>query len=287
MRGTRSCLRCGFTATYISEAMAEHHHPRHSCAKQLHRSELAQRRADGVGGAPKRDCHHPRARHLHGTRAAYVRDECRCPSCTAANTAASDQLYRARAYGRWKPYVDASPSRAHITALRAAGIGVDQIAKLAGLSPSHLRGLIDSSNGKPPFQKVRRETAERILAVPVDDSSRAANSRVDATGTHRRLQALVANGWTQQWLAHELRRSPANLRRSMTSDSVTARTAKLVHEVYERLWDAEPPQLLAVQRRASAAAPSARGHAQLAAAACLGRHRQRSRPRSDWVHIHS
>lgn len=259
MRNTRTCLRCGFTATYISEPMAEHHHPRHSCAKQLHRIELAHRRADRAGRAPKRDCHHPRARHLHGTRAAYVRDRCRCPSCTAANTAASNQLYRACAYGRWKPYVDAAPSRAHITALRAAGIGVDQIAKLAGLSPSHLRGLIGySSNGKPPFQKVRRDTAERILAVPVDDSSRAANSHVDATGTRRRLQALVANGWTQEWLAREMHRSPANLRRSMTSDSVTARTAKLVHEAYERLWDAEPPQLLAAQRRASAAA---RAHA--------------------------
>jgi hypothetical protein len=137
-----------------------------------------------------------------------VRDQCRCPSCTAANTAVSNRLHRERAYGRWKPYIDASPSRAHIASLRAAGIGVDQIAKLTRLSPSHLRGLIyPSSNGKPPLRKIRHETAERILAVPVDDSSRAANSRVDATGTRRRLQALVAIGWAQEWLADELGRS--------------------------------------------------------------------------------
>ena len=44
----------------------------------------------------------------------------------------------------------------------------DQIAKLAGLSSSHVRGLIyPSSRGKPPFQKVRRETAERILAAAI------------------------------------------------------------------------------------------------------------------------
>ncbi|HEX8082130.1 MAG TPA: hypothetical protein VF557_18105 [Jatrophihabitans sp.] len=259
MSNTRSCPRCGFNATYISEAMAEHHHPRHSCAKQLRRTELAQRRADRARCAPKRNCQHPRARHLHGTRTAYVRDQCRCPSCTAANTAVSNRLHRERAYGRWKPYIDASPSRAHIASLRAAGIGVDQIAKLTGLSPSHLRGLIyPSSNGKPPFRKIRHETAERILAVPVDDSSRAANSRVDATGTRRRLQALVAIGWAQELLADELGRSPANLRRSMASRSVTARTRHLVQEMYERLWDAEPPHLLAAQRRASAAA---RAHA--------------------------
>jgi hypothetical protein len=135
MSNTRTCPRCGFNATYISEAMASHHYPRHSCAKQLRRTELAQRRADRARCAPERDCQHPRAGHLHGTRAAYVRDQCRCPGCTAANTAASNRLYRERAYGRWKPYVDASPSRARIASLRAAGIGVDQIAKLTGLSP--------------------------------------------------------------------------------------------------------------------------------------------------------
>ena len=255
MSVTRSCSRCGFSATYISEATAAHHHPRHSCAKQLRRTELTRRRNDRATRGPKRDCQHPRARHLHGTRTAYVRDRCRCPGCTAANTAVSNRLRRERAYGRWKPFVDAAPSRAHIASLRAAGIGVDQIAKLAGLSPGHLRGLVyPSGNGRPPFPKIRRETAKRILTVPVRASSRAANSRIDATGTRRRLQALVAIGWAPKWLARELDRSPTSLRRSMAGRSVTARTARRVRELSQRLWAAEPPRLLAARCRASAAA---------------------------------
>jgi AraC-like DNA-binding protein len=259
MSVTRVCPTCGFTSTYASQAMAEHHHNRHSCARQLRRLEVAQARAARADSGPKRDCRHPRAKHQHGTRAAYVRDRCRCPECTIANTAASNQMHRERTFGRWEPYVDATQARQHIQMLRDVGIGVDQIAKLAGLSSSHLRGLIyPSGRGKPPFQKVRRETAERILAVPADDTSRAANSHVDATGTRRRLQALVAVGWAQAWLARELCRSPANLRRSMTSESVTARTAQLVNDMYERLWDAPPPRQTIAQRNASDAA---RAHA--------------------------
>ena len=259
MSVTRVCPTCGFTGTYASQAMAEHHHNRHSCAKQLRRRDLAQARAARAESGPKRSCRHPRAKHQHGTRAAYVRDRCRCPACTTANTAASNQMHRERTFGRWEPYVDAIRARQHIQMLRVGGIGVDQIAKLAGLSSSHVRGLIyPSSDGKPPFQKVRRETAERILAVPADERSRAANSHVDATGTRRRLQALVAVGWAQAWLARELHRSPANLRRSMTSESVTARTAQLVNDMYERLWDAPPPRQTIAQRNASAAA---RAHA--------------------------
>lgn len=256
---TRVCPICGFTGTYASQPMAEHHHNRHSCAKQLRRREIAQARAARAESGPKRNCRHPRAKHQHGTRAAYVRDQCRCRGCTIANTAASNQMHRERAFGRWAPYVDATPARQHIQVLRDVGIGVDQIAKLAGLSSSHLRGMIyPSSRGKPPFQKVRRETAERILAVPAEDTSRAANSHVDATGTRRRLQALVTVGWAQAWLARELHRSPANLRRSMTSESVTARTAQLVTDMYERLWDAPPPRQSIAQRNASDAA---RAHA--------------------------
>ena len=259
MSVTRLCPTCGFTRTYVSHAMAEHHHDRHSCARQIRRLEVARARAARTGAGPKRGCRHPRAKHQHGTRAAYVRDQCRCPECTTANTAASNQMHRERTFGRWRPYVDATQARQHIQLLRDVGIGVDQIAKLAGLSSSHLRGLIyPSHRGKPPFQKVRPETAERILAVPVDDTSRAANSHVDATGTRRRLQALIAVGWAQAWLARELLRSPANLRRSMTSQSVTARTAQLVNDMYERLWDAPPPRQSIAERNASDAA---RAHA--------------------------
>src|SRR3954452_2412339 len=88
-----------------------------------------------------RECTHARGDHVHGTRAAYVRDRCRCTDCTAANTAASHTVNRERLYGRWQPFTDAGPAHDHIVALRAAGIGVERIARLAAMSVSQIREL--------------------------------------------------------------------------------------------------------------------------------------------------
>jgi transcriptional regulator len=256
---TITCPTCGFTGTYASDALADYNLTRHSCARHQRKAETAQRRAQHTKGGPKRDCRHPRARHVHGTRAAYVKDQCRCHHCRAANASASNTRHRERTYGRWAPFVDATPVREHIQMLRQSGIGIDQIANLAETSSSHIRSLIyHSRTGKPPIQKVRPETARDFLKIQATDANRAPRSHIDATGTQRRIQALNVMGWTQASLAAELGRSPANLRRSMTSDSVTARTAQLVNVMYERLWDAQPPHQTTAQRTASA---TARAHA--------------------------
>ena len=95
-------------------------------------------------------------------------------------------------------------------------------------------------SGRPPIRRIRPETAQRLLRVQISDANRAAASHVNATGTHRRLQALVAIGWTQTALAAELGRSATNLKRSMTSKSVTAHTAHRVTKLYQRLWNIQP-----------------------------------------------
>jgi hypothetical protein len=137
-RVARICPTCGYSATYASEPLANYHHPRHSCAKAQRLARAALR----TGSGPTRDCQHPGRPHRHATRTAYVKDQCRCAECRAANSAASRTAYRARVLGRWAPFVDAAPARAHIETLRDAGIGVDQIARLAGLPSSHIRELV-------------------------------------------------------------------------------------------------------------------------------------------------
>jgi hypothetical protein len=72
------------------------------------------------------------------------------------------------------------------------------------------------------------------------------------------LQALIAIGWTAEFLAAQLGRRPNSLHRSMTGRSVTARTAQDVASLYERLWNTRPPQATSEQR---AAADAARAHA--------------------------
>jgi hypothetical protein len=189
------------------------------------------------------------------TRVAYVKDRCRCSDCTAANTAAGRAVHRAQIFGRRRPFVDSAPVRKHIRALRAAGIGVEQIAMLAGISTSHVRELGHHvRDGRPGVRRVRPETAHQVLRIRVDQANRAPRSLVIATGTRRRLQALIAVGWPHDQLAARLGRSSAGLRRSMLSDSVTAQTAQDVSALYEQLWNLRPPQSTDDQRAAADAA---------------------------------
>src|SRR3954470_2749174 len=175
MRVSRTCPACGYTADYASAPLADAHHRRHSCAKHRRGLDQAARRAERLQPRLTRECSHPQARHRHGTRAAYVKDRCRCTECTAANTAASRTATRERIYGRWQPYVDAGSVREHIAALRTAGIGVERIAQLAGLSVSHIRQLAEFGRGDlPTAQRVRPSTATRVLGIDVGDVSRAA-----------------------------------------------------------------------------------------------------------------
>jgi hypothetical protein len=259
MKQTRTCSGCGYTATYDSIPVADAHHPRHSCAKHRLAGERAARRANRARTRVKRECTHVRGHHVHGTRAAYVRDGCRCTDCTAGNTAASRTANRERTYGRWQPFTDAEPVRQHLTALRAAGIGVERIARLAQTSVSQIRELAAAANGDAPLpRRIRPSTAARILSIDIADANRAPHSRVDATDTRRRLHALVALGWPPEHLTAQLDRRPSSLRRSMTSSSVTTRTAQDVAALYERLSATPPPRNTAEQR---ASADAARAHA--------------------------
>jgi hypothetical protein len=110
----------------------------------------------------------------------------------------------------------------------------------------------------PGTQRVRPSTATRLLSIGIADGSRAPHSRVDATGTRRRLQALIAIGWPTEVLAAQLGRHRNSLCRSMAGQSVTAHTAHEVATLYERLWNSPPPRMTGEQ---CAASDAARAHA--------------------------
>jgi hypothetical protein len=205
----------------------------------------------------ERACPHPGAPHTHGQRATYVKDRCRCQSCTAANTAASAAASRRRVYGQPNPYIDATPTRDHIATLRQAGVSYHQIASLAHTSPTHVReiaGTARRSEGRPPIRRIRQNTADRIQAIQPHNCHGSPGSRVDATGTRRRLQALVASGWSRRLLGIELDRTIGTLNRVMSSDKVLLRTARQVMELYDRLWDMAPPSQTAEKRSSIAEA---------------------------------
>jgi hypothetical protein len=164
-------------------------------------------------------------------------------------------------YGRWQPFVDAGPVRAHLKELAAAGIGRKHVAELAGISPATLRRLDGLQPGRPATRHMRPETAQAILAIRPGLAACAASARVDPTGTRRRLQALVALGWTQTALADRLGMSVGNFAAMLRRPAVSAGTARAAVQLYDELWNRPAPDGTAAERaRARAAKRYAQRH---------------------------
>lgn len=113
----------------------------------------------------------------HGDRAKYVRENCKCSPCRAANASYQRQRLRDRNRpdGDWDAgYVDATDAKNHLHALQAQKIGLREVARRSGLSRSVLQAVASGSR-----QKVSRRTAEKLLQVTGDDFADGAYMPVD------------------------------------------------------------------------------------------------------------
>ena len=125
---------------------------------------------------------------------------------------------RMMAYGRWESVrVPAAPVRAHYEALLAAGMSRNQVSRISGVKPDQLDNLLRprKDRGDQLARIVFRRTADRVLAVPVPAPHEvwryaAAGQPVHPAGTARRLQGLVALGWTNRELSNRLGVHEAN-----------------------------------------------------------------------------
>ncbi len=152
------------------------------------------------------------------------------------------QTYRNKqvAYGRWQTVmVDAGPVRAHLLALRAAGIGNRRIGELSGVSRSALQKMSRNRPGTedPLRSNVWRSTANRILAIPLEVDNRGYGVRIDSTGSLRRLRALQAIGWTQTEIAHRIGWTLQNLNRYFISNPamINRGTAVTIAKLFNEL----------------------------------------------------
>lgn len=191
-------------------------------------------------------CHHTNTSHVHGTRACYVHDKCRCYPCNYANTQYVAGLTKDLLYGRDR-LVDAGPARTHIRTLQSAGLGWKTIAARAGLAPSVINNILwgrplPDDTRRPPTRRITPDTEARILAVPVPTLTElAGGTPVDPTGTMRRLQALHTLGWTILAIARQANMDRQALDRAMHGQGVTAATAKTVARIYNQLWNTPAP----------------------------------------------
>ncbi|MBM4590195.1 hypothetical protein GS507_18605 [Rhodococcus hoagii] len=173
--------------------------------------------------------------------------QCSQPDCTkpARRRGQCDAHYetwrvRQHAYGRFESkYVDAGPAREHVAKLRAAGIGTRRINELSGVGRNAIRYLgITRAGRAEPSQRILRTTAERLLAVPIPAAPLellAPSSIIDATGTIRRLRALVAAGHSQRAIADRLGVSQSALCDLMHRTHCTVRNRDVVAALFAEL----------------------------------------------------
>ncbi|MFJ9037915.1 hypothetical protein ACIRF8_15145 [Streptomyces sp. NPDC102406] len=182
----------------------------------------------------------------HNTLTCYTSYHCRLPECIERYNTNNQARLHANRTGGPRRLTDAQPVRNHVQMLMKAGATGHGIATQAGVSEKVVRQLLPHTKDgrrQPLKRSVLTSNAEKILAVAVED---VAPPSVDATGTVRRIQALVANGWPMIHLAGPLGLSSNYvwelLKRARTEDNlqVASSTARRVTERYEVLSRTRP-----------------------------------------------
>lgn len=191
------------------------------------------------------------ADHRHATSSTcYSVHACRCDDCTAEHTRREAARTKAKAYGRWQsPYVSADPVRAHVERLRAQGMGLRTIAQRSGISLTSIAALVrgrqggaDDPRSGQQLQRVLRRNADRILALEATPHTLAAHALTPSRGAHRRIQALVARGWSIAKLADALSMGRSNLCTVLHAEHITLAMHDRISTLYDRLWNIAPPR---------------------------------------------
>lgn len=202
-----------------------------------------------------------RSSRPHGTLSKFKVENCTCEPCRAADRRYANRRSRLMAYGQWQPYVDADPVRAHVQKLREFGVGWRTLAKIAGVPTGSMSKLIygDGPRGMAPSKRVRPSTAAAILAIEPTMDLLADGAMIDGAGTRRRLQALVAVGWSQNQLAARVGVDRNQISRAVHgAPLVRCGTARAVRDIYRELWNRRPPE---TEHREKIAAARARNYA--------------------------
>lgn len=189
------------------------------------------------------------ADHKHAEKSTcFIQHQCRCTPCVDAHNAREQRRNKLKAYGRYdNGLVDVAPVREHVLMLGEYGIGYKRVAQLCGFkSSTPVRTIIWGRQDPGPRygemqKRVKRETAEKILAIQPTIDNMGDGAKVPAVGTHRRIQALAARGWSLSKLSRRLDIDIPNFWTMMRRDHVLAATHRRVAALYEELWDQAPP----------------------------------------------
>jgi DNA-binding NarL/FixJ family response regulator len=177
------------------------------------------------------------------SRACYLRG-CRQAACKNADYQYMSALRLDHHRGQ-RRRTDATQTRHHIERLQAAGWTQAQIGRAAGIAHRTVGVAITATS-------VSTRTARAILNIPIGPPP-ADTRDVDATGTTRRVRALVAIGWPLAQLAPRFGLYTTALGRiaNAQTDQVRAVTADTIALAYRHLARTPGPSIRARQHAAA------------------------------------
>jgi transcriptional regulator with XRE-family HTH domain len=173
----------------------------------------------------------------HNTLTCYANYRCRRPECVERKNAWARTRDRGLRAGTWQPLQDAAPVRVHLRKLLDAGLTQQRVADLAGVPHQSIADLIQGRGTRGVRHRTTREWAAKILAI---DPTQACPARVDATGSRRRIQALVTAGWPLLHIGRQMGLNPQRPEQIIRQERVYATTRDTITDGYERLSAMRP-----------------------------------------------
>ncbi|MEU6365715.1 hypothetical protein ABZ876_08160 [Streptomyces sp. NPDC046931] len=157
--------------------------------------------------------------------------DCKLPDCLDRFNARRRAI-RAGITEPSRTLVDAEPIRKHILDLQETGLTPTRIARLAGLSHTTITAFLKAqpSRGRGRKRYTTPETAAKILAV----------RPLTTAGTMRRIQALVAVGWTIRKIADRAGVSARWIVELRPEIVVNVVSAEKIAAAYEQLRELKP-----------------------------------------------
>lgn len=124
-------------------------------------------------------------------------------------------------------FVDGDPIRKRLELIHQQGCAWRDIAERIGLSTNGVRLIIKGG-------QVQAATASAVMSLHIPARFEG-EGIVDATGTHRRIRALQALGWTQRAMCVDLGWRHRRLSAVFVRPRITTANARAISEMYERL----------------------------------------------------
>ena len=175
------------------------------------------------------------ARTTHGDYGYATKRRCPCDPCRLAVSRYAKRLAYDKANGV-RRRCDAAPVRAHVQQLVDQGATPNAVARAAGVTRSQVQRLLFGNPHKESgvVEFLMPKTALALMEVTLTDAL-AELGFVPAVGTHRRIQALAARGYTKAEIGLAMGVSDSAVFNLMARDTLTLGVAEKVKVAYEKL----------------------------------------------------